>query len=447
MSTCNIVGRILNSGGIPLTGELHISLDGQIVDETPVPDDIYTIKLHKFVITAGVVNITIAESETSQVTYHFRFFAANALNLETGLDDDPTLDFHAFVPNQNSVELSEMVPTGVTKDTLDTAIARIARILSQTSIYREALRGGPNPKGLWNSAVFYRDGDFVGYGGSGWLYIHPDPAAGIAPSLGNPTRWMLASQKGDAGGTGGQDTAYNASGWDGAIWAPSANAIRDIIETLAPKASPEFTGNPQCPTQLLTDEDFSIASTQYVANKISDRLNSYTPTTQANTDSSTKPATTAFVKNVAFRYSRLTDTKASGVNGGSSVVGIQTRTLNTIEINAGDIVTLAANTFTLRTGSYRIRLEVPGYSVVRHRAILRNVTSGVLVRGRSAVASNTGLASSDAILTHIFTLTASADFQVQQYCEMAIGTAGLGVQVGEAGFSEIYTQVEIWRID
>lgn len=444
MSTCLITGTLKNSGGITLNGELWCSLDGQIIDETPVPDDIYTVKLHKFAIAAGVVNITLAESETSQVTYWFRFFAANSDNEETGLDEDPTIEFHSFVPNQASVEFSQLVPTGITKDTLDTAISRLARILTQTADFAEQLRGGPNAKGAWNADTYYRKGDLVSYGGSSWLYIYNQPTLNIAPSTVNTAHWMLAAAKGNAGGTNGQDTAYNATGWDGAVWAPTANVLRDIIETLAPKASPEFTGNPTVPLQLLTDEDFSIANTLYVANKISDRLSNATFTTQANTDSSTKPATTAFVKNTYHRYSRITDTKASGTNGGSSVVGIQTRTLNTIETNAGDIVTLASNTFTLRPGSYKVRVEVPGYYVDRHRAILRNVTSSVRVRGRSTIAAS---GFSDALLTHVFTLTANADFQVQQYCETAVASTGLGVQVGEADISEIYTQVEIWRID
>lgn len=268
MSTCIITGTLKNSGGIVLAGELWVQLDGQIIDETPAPDDIYTVKLHKFVITAGVVNITLPESETSQVTYHFRFFAANAENLETGLDDEPTIAFHSFVPNQAQVQFSELVPTGVTKDTLDTAIARLARILTQTADYAEQLRGGPNAKGAWVATTYYRKGDLVSYGGSSWLYIYNQPTLNIAPSVANAAYWMLAAAKGDGGGTNGQDTAYSGVGWDGALWAPTANVIRDIIETLAPKASPVFTGDPTVPLQLLTDEDFSIANTLYVANKI-----------------------------------------------------------------------------------------------------------------------------------------------------------------------------------
>lgn len=45
----------------------------------------------------------------------------------------------------------------------------------------------------------------------------------------------------------GDDTAYNATTWNGSTNAPTQNAVRDQIETLAPKADPVFTGSAQIP--------------------------------------------------------------------------------------------------------------------------------------------------------------------------------------------------------
>lgn len=447
MSTCNIVGTIRNSGGIALSGQLWTELDLQIVDESPTPDDIYTTKLHKFAIAAGVVNINLAESETSRVSYRFRFFANNPDNLETGIDEEPTFDFHALVPNQPSVNLSELIPTGITKDTLDTAIARLARILVQTADFREQLRGGPTPKGNYSASTYYREGDFVSYGGSGWLYINAEPAAGQTPSAGNTAYWMLAAAKGDAGGTGGQNTAYDATGWNGALWAPSANAVRNIIEQLARINSPALTGNPTVPLQLLTNESDRIASTLYVANKISDRLNNLTLTTQPNTTNNTTPATTAFVKNVAHRYSRIVDQRASGTNGGSSVTGTQTRTLNTIATNAGDVTNLTGNVFTLRAGTYRIQARGGALNPSQHRLLLWNNTANALaVLGESRFCGSTSSVLDWAVLAETLTVAASTDFSLRHWISTSAATNGLGVALGD-GNLELYAVVEIWRVD
>lgn len=447
MSTCNITGTIKDSGGVALDGQLWVELDLQIVDESPTPDDIYTTKIHKFTITAGVVNLNLAESETQRVSYRFRFFAANE-DFDTGIDETPTFDFHALVPNLASVNLSELIPTGITKDTLDTAIARLARVLTSNADFAEALRGGPNPMGAYSALTYYRSGDFVSYGGSGWLYINSDPAVGQTPSELNTTYWMLASQKGDAGGTGGQDTAYDATGWNGALWAPSANAVRDKIETLAPLANPVFSGNPEVPLQLLTNASDRAASTLYVTNKITDSLANAAFTTQSNTDSSTKPATTAYVKNVFHRYSRMIDSKSSGSNGGSASSGSNTRTLNTIVTNAGDIVSLSSNTFTLRPGTYRIRAIAPGYQVGVHRLFLWSVTAGSrTLTGGNAFCNTTEAVQTQAELEGIFTIAVNTDFQLRHYCASAAATYGLGVAVSEASITETYAQVTLWRID
>jgi hypothetical protein len=447
LSTCNIRGTIKDSGGIPLNGELWMQLDLQIVDETPNPDDIYTVKLHKFAIAAGVVNINLAESETQRVTYWFRFFAANPDNTETGLDDLPILNFHALVPNQPSVDLADLTPTGITKDTLDTAIARLARMLAQTADFAETLRGGPNPKGNYSPTTYYRKDDFVAYAGSGWLYINPDPAVGVAPSEATASHWQLAAKKGDPGGTGGNDVAYDASGWNGATWAPSANAIRDIIETLARKENAQLTGQPTTPTRLLTHEGSGIANCEYVTNKIGDRFTNATFETQLNTNNSTKPATTEFVKNTYHRYSLITDTKASGTVGGDAGAGINIRALNTINLNAGDVVQLSANTFTLRAGTYRTHIQSVSFFCGDNRLFLWDPDQEARILNGISVRNYNNQESILATLTGQFTLPANSALQLHQFCGQAHATYGFGIPLGEVGIDEIYTTIELWRLD
>lgn len=302
-----ITGTIKDSSGSALSGRLTITLDGQIVDTTTTPDSILVPKSAIVTITNGVVNINLLESETKNLTYRFVFetsqttliyylqngvvytgpknytsgqwwtggtFVNGTSQLLTEEEDTKFtthFDFRAIVPNQPSVEFGSLVPTGITTDILDTGLARLAEILTNNVDYIEALRGGPRWRGIYSPTVYYQRDDAVSYGGSTWIWIDSDPDAGVTPSISEP-RWFLAAEKGTAGGTGGQDTPYNAVGWNGQTWAPSANAIRDVIETLATTASlsayapinaPTFTGAPSSPTPPSDDNSTRIATTAW----------------------------------------------------------------------------------------------------------------------------------------------------------------------------------------
>lgn len=95
-----------------------------------------------------------------------------------------------------------------------------------------------------------------------------------------------------------------SSAWDGNVINPvTANALYDHLITLAPLASPTFTGDPKAPTPATADNDNSIATTAYVKNNLA----SYAPlsspaftgnptgTTQSANTNNTTLATTAFV--------------------------------------------------------------------------------------------------------------------------------------------------------
>ncbi|NJR37748.1 MAG: hypothetical protein HC781_01580 [Leptolyngbyaceae cyanobacterium CSU_1_4] len=264
-----IVGTIEDSGGVGLTGILRVSLDSLMVDGSSTPDALLTGEPRDFAIANGVVNIDLVESQTKNLTYHIQFLTSTSSTsyyfANGGLYTGPThyhtdsqwytgavhttnsellfpqvesrstvlLDFHAVVPSINSVGFSALVPTGIATDILDTSLRRLAEILVTNVDYVETLRGGPRWKGDYNTATYYQQADTVAYAGSGWFYNNPNPAAGQTPSEANTAYWQLVSRKGDPGGTGGNDVVYNAIGWNGATWAPTANAVRDIIELLA----------------------------------------------------------------------------------------------------------------------------------------------------------------------------------------------------------------------
>ena len=146
-------------------------------------------------------------------------------------------------------------------------------------------------------------------------------------------------------------------------------------------------------------------------------------------------------------YALLFDSKTSGTHGGSSAVGWQTRELNTIGRDDGGIVQLSSNQFTLQTGSYYIRAIAPGKNVGRHKLALYNSTASQYVETgpNQHNASNSGVLTL-ADFSAALTLNTSAAFEIHHYTEAAATNNGLGEALA-LGIDEIYTRVEIWKMD
>ena len=74
------------------------------------------------------------------------------------------------------------------------------------------------------------------------------------------------------GTTNISDLPYNASSWDGALAAPTQNAVRDVIELKANIASPTLTGVPAAPTAANSTNTTQLATTAFVKNQSNGRL-------------------------------------------------------------------------------------------------------------------------------------------------------------------------------
>lgn len=120
----NLLGTIKDSAGNALDGTLTVSLPAPIVDDSTTPDSIYTTKEKEFSITAGSLDIDIPESETAQISYHFKFVDADGVT---------RLDFDAIVPDIGEYQFASLVPTGITNDTLDTGAYRVAKRIVEDS--------------------------------------------------------------------------------------------------------------------------------------------------------------------------------------------------------------------------------------------------------------------------------------------------------------------------
>lgn len=220
-----ILGTLTDSAGTPLSGELEITLDAPLIDASTAPDTILLPRSRVLTINAGAIALNLPQSETSNLTYHFRFntFAeevefyfqngdsysgpshqhtdlqwytgnshtSDSLLLSRYVQKVPTqiLDFHSVVPNQSSVEFASLLPTGISTDVLDTSIRRLAQLLTSNADYATALRGGPNFKGIYSVSAYYQLGDAVVHGGGAWIYTQATPTIGNVPSS-NSTFWQ-----------------------------------------------------------------------------------------------------------------------------------------------------------------------------------------------------------------------------------------------------------------
>ncbi|NDJ20938.1 hypothetical protein GS682_04620 [Nostoc sp. B(2019)] len=346
-----ITGKFVDSGGVAFDGDLTLTLDAPLVDIGTTPDSIYTLNPHTFTFISGTLSgVSVVESATSNVTYHFvvnkhtaktnywlpdgtqydgpvitdsgNYYTGTFYDSDTSqrlgqvitTESTVVMDFHAVVPNITSVEFASLIPTRISTDSLPRTVRQLAELITADADFVEALRGGPRFKGAYSAPTYYQRDDAVTYGGSSWVYINADPVVGQTPSLVNTDYWQILAQQGDPGGTGGNDTAYDAVGWNGDTNAPSKNAVRDIIEqlatlaqlaTYAPLNSPSFTGTPNCPTPIATALGTEITTAAW-ARSLFALISSPTFTgnpaapTQAITDESNKLATTLYVKNKVF---------------------------------------------------------------------------------------------------------------------------------------------------
>lgn len=352
-----ITGQFEDAGGNPMAGTLRVTLTTSMVNAADNPDSIITTAPREFAISAAPFSVEVPESSTAQVTYRFQFFqtetsyryqfengefydglthlhtdgqyytgpvhTANSVLLYRISDVREVIysDFYAQVPNVTTIELSQLVPTGITRDVLDTSIARLAELLTGNEQYVNELRGGPRWQGDFSEFVVYRRDDAVAYQGSSWLYISATPAANEIPTDEN-TNWAKIAARGD-GGTTGDGTPYNAIAWNGDTAAPSKDAVRDVIETLetkavvatkapsnnpvltgiaiydtvliegaastvlantrwtseyfARKASPTFSGTPTVPDQTVGDSTSRIANTRFVNQQATALINALAP--------------------------------------------------------------------------------------------------------------------------------------------------------------------------
>lgn len=254
-----ITGTIRNAVGT-LSGDLIATFEAPILDRKTQPSTIYLPKNPPFNIVNGIVDINLPATQVEGISCNLSFFTQESTSTITSPDGSlyigashkwtdgnfytgvthtvqstllyvqtvtvPIFEwgFDTLIPEISQVDLWQLVPTGITKDTLPSGARHVADLITSDIAYLSPLIGLLTPyKGAFNSGVFYRTRDLVTIGGSGWISKWAQPHTGNAPYLGSPY-WDLFSSKGDPGGTGGDNTAFGAS-WQNDLNAPSKNTV------------------------------------------------------------------------------------------------------------------------------------------------------------------------------------------------------------------------------
>lgn len=140
------------------------------------------------------------------------------------------------------------------------------------------------------------------------------------------------------------------------------------------------------------------------------------------------------------------DQKSLGTDGGTFSSGAwRTRDLNTELTNEVTGASLSSNQITLPAGDYFIEARAPVNGVDRHQTRLQDVTNAAtLLTGSSEIAVQSFNVTTPSVITGRFTLSGTADVELQHRCE----TSNSGNGFGEAAnfTTEVYSDVLIWKV-
>jgi hypothetical protein len=147
-------------------------------------------------------------------------------------------------------------------------------------------------------------------------------------------------------------------------------------------------------------------------------------------------------------YACYENQQTSGTNGGTATSGAwRTCTLNTEVKDASGIGTIGSNQVTLAAGTYRCRAWQTGGFGHGFQIRIQNVTAGTtLVLGPNNYASNqeTDWITSAATAAGEFTVAASQALELQYQIGVTKATNGLGVAASFG--TEVYAQIEFWKV-
>ena len=148
-------------------------------------------------------------------------------------------------------------------------------------------------------------------------------------------------------------------------------------------------------------------------------------------------------------YIHLNDTKGNGVDGGTFTQGSWVkRDIAEISDPYG-LCTVASSVITLAPGTYECHISCPATAVNAHISRLQNTSDNTTtLNGTSEFSNNTTpYATTCSVISGMFTITASKNFEIQHWCQASSAGSGLGRAANLGGASEVYTTAVFRRIE
>lgn len=144
----------------------------------------------------------------------------------------------------------------------------------------------------------------------------------------------------------------------------------------------------------------------------------------------------------------LQDVQPSGTNGGSSIAGIQDRTLNT-KIDPENIITLDSGNVLFsfnETGNYYMEILTQQYKILSSQTYLTYGNNTVIDVGSSDYVGGQLNYMGESVLHSILQVSnTGTTYKVRQYTQNARGTLGFGV-ASNYGVDEVYTTVTVIKL-
>jgi hypothetical protein len=143
-------------------------------------------------------------------------------------------------------------------------------------------------------------------------------------------------------------------------------------------------------------------------------------------------------------YAIIREEQPVGTNGGVLTANTwNIRTINTILGNQNFAVLNEDNTFTLKQGTYKVNIRVPGYKIGTHKSRLYNITN-ILVEsiGNTNMGVDSQTYSEINDILQVFSVTT---FRVEQICSKSGANTDGGLGSGFNSESEIFTEIVIQK--
>jgi hypothetical protein len=141
------------------------------------------------------------------------------------------------------------------------------------------------------------------------------------------------------------------------------------------------------------------------------------------------------------------DEKSAGTQGGSGTSGYNTRDLNTVKTNEITGASLSSNQITLPSGTYYATAFAMTRRSNQNKIRLYNTTdSSTALLGNSNRSGSGDVTTNTSLVSGRFTISAQKVFELQHYFDHNDGSTSLKGEAVSGSDSEVYVDVQIWKV-